>query len=340
MIVRDDRIDILRFIGLAMIILAHVEPPNLLFQLRNFDVPLMVLISGMSFGLSYNDKENYIHYIWKRIKRLVFPVWIFLTIFFSVSFLIVPGIFYLDTGTVIQSYIFINGIGYVWIIRVFLLVAITAPFIYLYNKKESSNIKFIFKLLIFMFIFEVFRHISAPYLKNEYLYFISQCTHYVIPYSIIFALGLRLNTLSKKEIKYLALVFIVIFIALAILLIIKRGGYISTQQFKYPPSIYYLSYAIFFTLILLLNINSIKSMLDFLKLTKISLFIAKNSIWVYLWHIPLVLFIEANFIIKFIIAMVISTLITYTQINIVEKFILNRIESQKLKKNIKTVLTG
>ncbi len=46
---RDTRIDFLRFVGLIMIIFAHVNPPAVLFQLRNFDVPLMVLISGVSF---------------------------------------------------------------------------------------------------------------------------------------------------------------------------------------------------------------------------------------------------------------------------------------------------
>ncbi|SFK21637.1 hypothetical protein SAMN04488079_106193 [Methylophaga sulfidovorans] len=54
---RDHRIDLLRFIGLSMIIFAHVGPPSILFQLRNFDVPLMVLISGMSYcsGLMIPD---------------------------------------------------------------------------------------------------------------------------------------------------------------------------------------------------------------------------------------------------------------------------------------------
>ena len=46
---REDRIDFLRFIGLSMVIFAHVGPPKLLFQLRNFDVPLLVIISGMAF---------------------------------------------------------------------------------------------------------------------------------------------------------------------------------------------------------------------------------------------------------------------------------------------------
>jgi fucose 4-O-acetylase-like acetyltransferase len=49
---RDIRFDILKVIGLFCIILAHVSPPSLIFQLRNFDVPLMVMISGSVFYLS------------------------------------------------------------------------------------------------------------------------------------------------------------------------------------------------------------------------------------------------------------------------------------------------
>lgn len=81
---RDNRIDLLRFIGLAMIILAHVSPPDIVFQGRNFDVPLMVIVAGLSFQVSYRY-ESYISYLWKRIKRLLFPVWLFLSIVFSYS---------------------------------------------------------------------------------------------------------------------------------------------------------------------------------------------------------------------------------------------------------------
>lgn len=68
-IIRDDTVDVLRFIGLAMIILAHVDSPSVLFQLRNFDVPLIVLISSMLFGLSY--KNNTPHIKNNRMKKIL-----------------------------------------------------------------------------------------------------------------------------------------------------------------------------------------------------------------------------------------------------------------------------
>lgn len=54
---RDYTIDILRFIAIACIILAHTDPSHILFEIRNFDVTLMVLVGGMTFYISSADKE-------------------------------------------------------------------------------------------------------------------------------------------------------------------------------------------------------------------------------------------------------------------------------------------
>lgn len=40
-------IDFLKMLGLLCIMLAHVNPPQIIMQLRNFDVPFMVILSGM-----------------------------------------------------------------------------------------------------------------------------------------------------------------------------------------------------------------------------------------------------------------------------------------------------
>lgn len=46
---RNMTVDAMRCFGLLLIILAHVSPPDTLFQIRTFDVPMMVFISGMSY---------------------------------------------------------------------------------------------------------------------------------------------------------------------------------------------------------------------------------------------------------------------------------------------------
>ena len=135
---RFEKLDLLRFIGLSMIILAHSSPGYVIFQLRNFDVPLMVLLSGAVFSLSYKE-ENYFAYVWKRFKRLVLPVWIFLTVYFSAIYITGYQLNTLSYDVMFNTYALLSGIGYVWVIRVFLLMALIAPALYWWNKKQASS---------------------------------------------------------------------------------------------------------------------------------------------------------------------------------------------------------
>ncbi len=63
---RDVTIDILRVCGLLLIMLAHVNPPNLIFQIRTFDVPMMVFVSGVSYFLSKKADVSYFSYAFSR----------------------------------------------------------------------------------------------------------------------------------------------------------------------------------------------------------------------------------------------------------------------------------
>lgn len=62
---RNTYIDFLRFIGLTLIILAHVKAPVWITELRCFDVPLMVFVSGISFkflgGVFYAQNKTYMY---------------------------------------------------------------------------------------------------------------------------------------------------------------------------------------------------------------------------------------------------------------------------------------
>ncbi len=337
---RDNRIDLLRFIGLAMIIFAHIGPPSVLFQLRNFDVPLMVLVSGMAFGLSYKASEAYLSYIWKRIMRLLFPVWIFLTIYFIILAIFQSDSAVLNFKTIFTSYTLIDGIGYVWIIKVFLLVALVSPFIFTYNKNTNSHSIYFLVLTTYFLVYEIMRYLSLPYIHEGIGRLISLITHDIIPYSIVFAVGLRLPSLNKNQLLSFSFFNLGILILIGIGLFLLHGEFIATQQFKYPPSIYYFSYSFFVSCLLWIYINSIELFFDKIKIKNIVLFIAQNTIWIYLWHIPLINLIHTNFALKYGIILITSTIIVYFQIWIVNNFILNRVSNNNLKKNLKTLFTG
>jgi len=337
---RDYRIDLLRFIGLSMIMLAHVDPPNIIFQLRNFDVPLMVLISGMSFGLTYKN-ERYLEYVWRRVKRLVLPVWIFLAAYFFALFVFKPQASDLETSIIFSSFLFMKGFGYVWIIRVFLLVALVAPFIYKVNKEVKSDGIYFLSLLMIMVAYEVCLFLSASAIVSGLGEYFSLVVYYLIPYSILFAFGLRLLTISlATQIRFI-IFSALIFTGLVCFLWVKTGHFVVTQEYKYPPSLYYLSYALTISMVLWVTSSKIlKGLEKCIYLKSVILFIASNSIWIYLWHIPLIKIININFAIKYTIVFFIAVLITYIQVLIVTKLIIPKITKVKFKKNIKILFTG
>jgi fucose 4-O-acetylase-like acetyltransferase len=86
---RDNKFDVLRIIGLLCIILAHTNPSGILFQLRNFDVPLMVMVSGAVFGYSAsNNKLPYLKYAKKTLytfnsSNMDIPIFVFHSYIFS-----------------------------------------------------------------------------------------------------------------------------------------------------------------------------------------------------------------------------------------------------------------
>lgn len=337
---RDNRIDILRFIGLAMVIFAHVGPPRFLFQLRNFDVPLMVLVSGMSFGYSYKDNVAYLTYIWKRVKRVVFPVWIFLMVYFLVLFLFFPDSSELEANIICSSFFLTSGIGYVWIIRVFLLVALVSPFIYLYNKKIESHYYYLLSLTIFFAVYELVRYLSVLDIESSVGTVVNLVIPYVVPYSILFALGLRIPSLNKRQMIIVSIFNLGLFIVLGAILFLIFGEFKPTQALKYPPSTYYFSYSIFVSCILWGFSLSIEKIFKKIKLLQMVLFIAQNSIWIYLWHIPFVKIPYANFALKYVIVFSISVAIVYCQVWLVNNVFMNLTSSVVARKNMKILLTG
>ena len=129
---RDPSIDLLRFIGLTMIILAHIglsRSASLLFQLMSFDVPLMVFTSGLAF--SGRNTGAYLPFIGKRTLRLIVPVYIFVAAYILLN-PILSGWGLVDeyTSKVIAGTFMLRlnpSIGYVGIIRVFLIVMLVTP---------------------------------------------------------------------------------------------------------------------------------------------------------------------------------------------------------------------
>ena len=297
MINRDIIIDYLRFIGLSLIVLAHISAPNSLHQFRCFDVPLMIFITGLTTSRKVNS--DYRNYICKRSMRLLVPVYIFLTLFFVSLFIIQLicdiSINCLNRRDIINSYLLLEGIGYVWVIRVFLLLGFITPLIVRFEKFCKNDFIYGSVCIIISLINDLFLYIHiTPLPGGKFVnIFFTEFIMFLIGYTPLFMLGLRLRYANKNKIlKYTCSTFL--YLLLILFIYIMKYGFpiLITPNYKYPPQVYFIIYGAAASVILWLIKNVINKVIICMRLSSLATFIGQNSIWIYLWHIPLVLFMS------------------------------------------------
>ena len=270
-------IDFLKFIGLTGIILAHVGSPNWMMMLRNFDVPLMVILSAILGERSY---ERYVannlpvkKYYISRIKRLVIPTWIFLIIYFLLYFLM--GGKYLGIRYYIASFCLTRyGIGYVWIILIYLYSAILIP---LFEKIKLSWKGAIIVVVAYI-LYEILYHFGVG-TQNKIL---DTTMYYIIPYSMLTYMGYNYSNMKESIKKAIAIISFLVFAILAVYYWKDSGQFVQVQVAKYPPRLYYLAYGIAcsFFAIMFCEKHSLK-----IYEAKFIKYISMHSMWIYLWHI-------------------------------------------------------
>ncbi len=195
---RDTKIDLLRFIGVALVILCHVAPPQAIGAIRSFDVPLLVMISGVSFTMSYHELP-YGKYVVKRFKRLVLPVWVFLAIYIPAEDLMrfVLNKELIPTGMVLSSFALIEGISYVWIFRVYFLMALISPLLLKLSEKLGTT-RFLALLAV---IYPLYELMTGFVMRQSSLVFqaFELIVIYAIGYGFICAVGIVLRKLGRAQ---------------------------------------------------------------------------------------------------------------------------------------------
>lgn len=316
---RDLSIDILRFFGLTFIILVHINPPTWLAEIRSFDVPLMVFVSGLTASGKVID--NYSNFLLRRTQRLVFPVWIFLffylTSFYLLQFKILPEQ-YLTWEMIWRSFLLLDkSIGYVWIIRVFLLIMLVTPL--LVKMASFVNSVYGYMSIIFLLIFS--QEVICMYipLNSDTILgaLFSEYFVFLLGYMPIFMIGLWIRNSKLSIINIIILSFFIIFILYSYLHC-KYIGFLSISSSKYPPHGIFVVYGILVSSMLWYG----KTLIVKLSLFKPLVFIGQNTIWIYLWHMPLVLisnYFIPHWYIKFPIVFFGSICIFYLQYMAVKK---------------------
>lgn len=286
---RDLHIDLLRSIGLMLIIIAHSKAPNLINEIRSFDVPLMLFISG----LVYSDKtiKGYKLFYTHRLQRLVLPVWGFISLFlislYTMQYLLHSGhvkSIELYIGTLLMldpEY----SIGYTWIIRVFLLIMLITPILINLNKRLQRITSFLLSLFFLIVALSISLHISKSidsyYIKASY----DMIFPYLFAYSIPFLMGLHLRNASSKEL----MVFSALALISIILLLVLTPSF-NISSYKFPPHPVFITYGVSASIIIW-QLRGIWGRLLQSKMSQPLIFTGQNTIWIYLWHIPFVYFL-------------------------------------------------
>ncbi|MEA5509777.1 acyltransferase family protein [Crocosphaera sp. UHCC 0190] len=179
----------------------------------------------------------------------------------------------------------------------------------------------------------------------------SQIIMLLIPYSLLFALGIVITQITQKKLLTIALGFAVIFVTLAINYSQDTGSFVLTQKYKYPPTLYYISYSILMTIIFYVMATYVsKNHSKFLKTTHLEqwfIYLGSSSLWIYLWHIfflyywkPLVRIFAINpqVIPEFWVVASLSILMVYLQKTIISSLCLKLPLGEKELKWIKIAL--
>lgn len=235
----------------------------------------------------------------------------------------------------------LEGIGYVWIIRVFLLVAIVSPFLRSFCQRTVSHSKYLSSIVLLYIAYEITLSISKPFLNTNLGHFFEQTFLYLVPYALVFLIGLRLPELGRKQLLLIAATAFCTFAVEADILWMLSGQLVQTQNFQYPPQSYYLSYAIFMSIIIWILSKRISKILErfhiFLSMIQ---FIVRNSLWIYLWHIPLIEIKAFPVCLKYSLIFAGVALLAFFQVKFVNHFILPKLSSPSLKRNLIFLLTG
>ncbi|MBW2994903.1 acyltransferase [Candidatus Woesearchaeota archaeon] len=331
-----EAIDYLRGLSILAIIVVHVLAWHdisvlteytrvpALFNLRDvlqFSVVTIVICSGFSLYMKHQKIKNINSFYTHRLKRLLFPWWIFLAVFFSVhliiKFIFKTELIELSQDYVLSSFLMMGGIGIGWLILLILTLTVLYPLLkYLY---DNVNKRLLFSLSAIFYLISIFVFNINPIAIHEMRFDISiipLAITFIIGWSIVYMIGFSLEQFYnyhpsiKKELR---LTFG--FVALYFLVRIVHNIFNLNKQLylnKYPPSPYYLTFGLAITFVLLSLFFSYKHFIH-AHLKKLLAFFSSNSYWLFMWNaltlsftIPFLAMFEFNIYFKLIIAIVLN----------------------------------
>jgi peptidoglycan/LPS O-acetylase OafA/YrhL len=262
--------------------------------MRSFDVPLMVILSGYLFHMTnkkWEAKFSFFSYLKKRFTRLVLPTWIFLTLFFWAFYLldVYKYTSFPFSQTEIQtSYFLWTGIGYVWIIRIYLLVALFWPlFVWIFSK-----IKWKYTVLTVLFIgYTLLWQWFQQNYSWEYKEVVTRGVFFLLPYLLLFLYGVFFKEQNIWKKISMTIVFWLLLVYQQYELFWWGKDMLRLQEYKYPAREAYFFYWIWVSTLLIIFAEWMKN-IRYGILEKPLLWLGSSTLTLYLTHIPFIVYFE------------------------------------------------
>lgn len=243
-----------------------------LWDTSQFVVPVFIFCSVYLFFKKniLINRKNIFPYIKKRFSRLLVPYYSFLFVFFLSMIFIgrtVPSLSYIS-----QNIFLYGGLDLNWLPLLFIYITLLNPLIvFLKNKRLLFNTFFLISLLssiIFIFVSTNYRWIMW------------------LPWALLifFTIYFVDNEKNNKKLIFIFTISVIIYVA-AYYLESHIGHTLNHYTNKYPPTIYHISYGIFWTIFLyrlseinLFKIMKIESILNFFSNYSYEIFFVHNLI--------------------------------------------------------------
>lgn len=325
---RNIVIDYLRALGIILVILAHVNPPSIINNIRTFDVVMLVFLSGMC--INSNDSYEFKRNLLNRIYKVVLPSWMVVVTICTLIYLgsIIFKSFSIKWSYFFNSFFFIdtNSIGFVWISKVFFFIALMIPVLKYGNRLiKSDEALYLLGYCVLFVASCCIEMVEYNILLNEYIV-------YLIQYSIIAMFGLRFSTNINNRGYYFPKNLFIISLTIFICCQIYYNS-LFPSTYKYPPHIFWLSYGVILTIFVYHITNKIIEYTN-KSSNNLLLWVSRNSFKIYISHIYCIwtsFFLEKvikfhfPWIMKYFVILAMSSVITYLYNMIKIKYIYKKL---------------
>lgn len=290
---RLDFIDDIRGISIFATILIHTNVYFLadkiafsLIELSQFAVVAFIFCSSYLYYLK--DRVESLSLFWqhlfKRLKRLIIPYYIFLAIYFLFTFIKQPH--KLTPLYISQNLTLTGGIDFNWLVLLFIELAVLMPLFKILEKKYP---KLLYVYVVVAFASSILFLKYSPHPLYRYIMW--------LPWSLVVIYTMYFDRLRKHPELFWGLtsIFFALFLISQQYVLVPLGHSLRMYDNKYPPNIYHLSYCLAgLNILFFLSQRGL-----FMRLRRFIHFLSRYSYEIFFLHILVIYVLTVFFHFKF-----------------------------------------